>query len=273
MRALILFSVTILSTYLPTSVSAQSPNAADVARAGRVSNPSAARGPGTALQQQSRTDARSQALSRAAAAGSQRSSVGTSRRPTTPQTGTGRTGKLPRTGRRDSDAVRAAGRSLDRRPSSRIPERAAETRRGQSRRDVVSAGQNRFARTESDRLLQNRLSEIDRMRDNALDTNNPQLLQQADRLEQLARQQYEQRETGDSIDAASIFRPADAGTAQNNGERRPDNGQIIRTSATATDRTRPTRKPNFLKRIVSGTAEATGNLFRAIIPRRRKTID
>ncbi len=67
---------------------------------------------------------------------------------------------------------------------------------GVRRADLVSHGQNRRAYTQAERLLAKRLAQIDRLREKYLETGNSQLLNQADQLEKLARQQYEFRLDG-----------------------------------------------------------------------------
>jgi hypothetical protein len=64
------------------------------------------------------------------------------------------------------------------------------------RADVVAHGQNRLALTHADRMLAQRLAQIDAMRDRAVDAGNERLLEQADHLEQLARWQHAGRLAG-----------------------------------------------------------------------------
>jgi hypothetical protein len=67
---------------------------------------------------------------------------------------------------------------------------------GLQQAQLVSHGQNRRAYTHADRLLAQRLEQIDRLRDEYLETGDSKLLEQADKLEQLARQQYQFRLDG-----------------------------------------------------------------------------
>jgi hypothetical protein len=60
----------------------------------------------------------------------------------------------------------------------------------------VSHGRNRRAYTQADRLLAKRLEQIDRLREQYLTTGDGQLLEQADKLENLAREQYQFRLDG-----------------------------------------------------------------------------
>ena len=64
---------------------------------------------------------------------------------------------------------------------------------GSARSEVVAHGQNRLALTNSDKILAQRLAQIDQMRDKAVESGNDQSLDQADRLELLARMQYSER--------------------------------------------------------------------------------
>ena len=54
-----------------------------------------------------------------------------------------------------------------------------------------------FILSRADRLLAHRLAQIDRMRDQAIENDDEELLRQADKLEILARAQYTQRTTGE----------------------------------------------------------------------------
>ena len=60
----------------------------------------------------------------------------------------------------------------------------------------VSHGQNRRAYTHAERLLAKRLEQIDRLRDQYLETGDSRLLEQADKLEKLAQEQYQFRLDG-----------------------------------------------------------------------------
>ena len=74
---------------------------------------------------------------------------------------------------------------------------------GSARSEIVAHGQNRLALTNSDKLLAQRLARIDQMRDQALETGHDQLLDQADRLELLARMQYAERLAAGAKDSSS----------------------------------------------------------------------
>ena len=65
--------------------------------------------------------------------------------------------------------------------------------KGSARSEIVAHGQNRLALTNADKLLVQRLARIDQMRDQAVESGNEQMLDQADRLELDARTQYAQR--------------------------------------------------------------------------------
>lgn len=77
---------------------------------------------------------------------------------------------------------------------------------GSARSEIVAHGQNRLALTNSEKILAQRLAKIDQMRDQALETDNEAQLDQADRLELLARMQYAER-----LAAEGNAPPADAG--------------------------------------------------------------
>lgn len=69
------------------------------------------------------------------------------------------------------------------------------------RGDVVG---NVSLETRADRLLVHRLAQIDRMRDSAVENGDEALLRQADRLEVLARAQYQQRAEGTATVGAAM---------------------------------------------------------------------
>jgi len=99
-------------------------------------------------------------------------------------------------GRRESQSPDGAP---DRRPnssSSRSLPTPAVNASGAGRAEMVAHGQNRLALTNADRLLAQRLAQADRMRDEAVETGNEQLLERADKLEQHARWQYAGRLEG-----------------------------------------------------------------------------
>lgn len=74
---------------------------------------------------------------------------------------------------------------------------------GAARSEVVAHGQNRLALTNSDKLLAQRLVQIDQMRDKAVESGNDHLLDQADRLELDARTQYAERVAVNADDSSS----------------------------------------------------------------------
>ncbi len=93
----------------------------------------------------------------------------------------------------------SSGGAPDRRPnrsSSRSRPTAAVNASGSGRAEMVAHGQNRLALTNADRLLAHRLAQADRMRDEALETGNDQLLERADKIDQLARWQHAGRLEG-----------------------------------------------------------------------------
>lgn len=122
------------------------------------------------------------------------------------------------------------------------------TLNGSARSNVVAHGENRLALTNADKILAQRLARIDQIRDQALESGNEQLLDQADRLELDARTQYAQRLSG-SAEESSTQTSADAigqatGTtrgrvnrarsqAQNSGD--PDDGGNIPENDTSPD--------------------------------------
>ncbi|MBC7818719.1 MAG: hypothetical protein IAG10_17660 [Planctomycetaceae bacterium] len=75
--------------------------------------------------------------------------------------------------------------------------------KGSARSEIVAHGQNRLALTNADKLLAQRLARIDQMRDQALETDNDQLLDQADRMELLARMQFAERLAAGANDSSS----------------------------------------------------------------------
>lgn len=102
-----------------------------------------------------------------------------------------------RTGRRDADR---------RRDGVNRPDFAIR------RNDDVSGGRAGFPLTRSERLLAKRLAQIEKLRDIALKNGNVRLMEQADRLEKLARQQHDRRVNGTPMHVPEIFRrdrPAD----------------------------------------------------------------
>lgn len=72
----------------------------------------------------------------------------------------------------------------------------AEEHPGVKRSQFVSHGKNHRAYTQADRLLAKRLEQIDRLREQYLTTGDNQLLEQADKLERLAREQHQFRLEG-----------------------------------------------------------------------------
>ena len=74
---------------------------------------------------------------------------------------------------------------------------------GSSRSEIVAHGQNRLAWTNADRIFAQRLARIDQMRDQAIESGNDQMLDQADRLELSARTQYAERLAADANDSSS----------------------------------------------------------------------
>lgn len=74
---------------------------------------------------------------------------------------------------------------------------------GSARSEIVAHGQNRLALTNADRIFAQRLARIDQMRDQAIESGNDQMLDQADRLELSARTQYAERLAADTGDSSS----------------------------------------------------------------------
>ncbi|MBT4867490.1 MAG: hypothetical protein HON53_20490 [Planctomycetaceae bacterium] len=72
------------------------------------------------------------------------------------------------------------------------------SRRADDLRGSVGRAQ-RPPHSQADRILANRLADIDHMRDIALENGNEQMLQQADKLEQITRNQYQRRIGGDDF--------------------------------------------------------------------------
>lgn len=126
-----------------------------------------------------------------------------------PQTRTGRltreTAWRRKTERRQSLTSRDSRqtRSLQQRRT----ERSETDQRNTGRRDQFSGVRNRPTAPQADRLLAKRLADIDHLRDVAVENGNERLLEQADRLEELARRQFEYRTTGEKIRANEIFKP------------------------------------------------------------------
>ncbi len=89
--------------------------------------------------------------------------------------------------------VRAEG-EVSRRNETPAPEHRESVPRSQERREIVQARAEVLGNTSlADRLLVKRLAQIDHMRDIALENGNERQLEQADKLEQLARWQFEHR--------------------------------------------------------------------------------
>jgi len=166
-----------------------------------------------------------------------------------PQTGTGRLGNPALRGRvnrsrgfaerrrgtsRRSDVLRRL-RSRDN-PGRRISAEALERTRGdrrvfgrertgrgtddepaRRRFDDVTSRRNGPPRSIAEGILAKRLAEIDRLRDIALKNDNVRLLEQADKLEQLARQQYQLHVEGTKLDAPSNFRRINPEADSGNG--------------------------------------------------------
>lgn len=74
---------------------------------------------------------------------------------------------------------------------------------GSARSEIVAHGQNRLALTNADKILAQRLAQIDQMRDKAVESGNERLLDQADRLELEARTQYAERLAAGADDSAT----------------------------------------------------------------------
>lgn len=74
---------------------------------------------------------------------------------------------------------------------------------GSARSEIVAHGQNRLALTNADKILAQRLAQIDVMRDQAVESGNDQVLDQADRLELQARTQYAERLAAGTEDSAT----------------------------------------------------------------------
>jgi hypothetical protein len=135
-------------------------------------------------------------------------------------TGTGRLGNDVLRGLRSDAAARATGlgradfvrgqletRFEQVRSDRQNPGNATKVDATSGRRnELVSGGLNRRAMTQADRLLAKRLADIDHLRDQALRNGNTRLLEQADRLEALARRQYDRRINDTKLNAAEIFR-------------------------------------------------------------------
>lgn len=140
-----------------------------------------------------------------------------------PQSGTGRIGRELTAGRSSGrrDAA-AAERSLGRRPADGAKSgiRLGWLRNGKSSADGATAGDGATTPgaaglahrpeaprrrghdpgrilSKADRLLAQRLAQIERMRDEAVANDDDELLRQADKLQALARAQYTQRTTGE----------------------------------------------------------------------------
>lgn len=265
MRRITLFMVA--TGALVTSEAAAQGPPSTVPAAGRASQ--LARGLDRARGLQSNRDARSEALSRAQSL-SRGAASPQSRQRVSPQDGTGRLGAGQRgASQRGLDRAAERGAGALRRPDVTGRDRANAARpdrlTGTDRRDVVSGGRNQFARTQSDPVLQQRLGQINRMRDQALETNNPEMLAQADRLEALARQQYQRRQDGTPIDAASIFQRGNTDASE---QRDFETGRpaIVQTSANIPERAGNGRRPGFLKRLATGTKDRMGRFFRAVTP-------
>jgi hypothetical protein len=98
---------------------------------------------------------------------------------------------------------------------------------GSARSEVVAHGQNRLALTNADKILAQRLARIDQMRDQALESGNDQLLDQADRLELDARTQYAERLAATADDSTT-----EAGASTQEQATGAVRGRINRTTAT-----------------------------------------
>jgi len=190
-------------------------------------NRPAQEGAATSRAQQA-LDSRRTLLDRAApqtSSSAARNAVQQSRTPLTlPETAKGRLGQERSASRMDNFRGRqaretASRRSPNGRPSfsddiqGRRPADGREIRQSAGtlnetrRQDVVNASQNRMSTSDADRHLAKRLADIDHMRDVAIENGNERQLQQADQLEQLARQQYEQRTTDEKLRANEVFSP------------------------------------------------------------------
>ena len=103
--------------------------------------------------------------------------------------------------------------------------RSANQPGNRGRSNAASNRRNRPELTLGERLLAQRLASIDRLRDIGLRNGNVRLLEKADQLEQLARQQFERRTNGTKMDAPLIFRPELRPTRRTfRDEERTDNG-------------------------------------------------
>ena len=133
---------------------------------------------------------------------------GLSNRPATartsggPQSATGRFGRdlLPSLRRQtrptlpQQDARRPVASNTRRQDSPNID----RSRRADGTRSTIGRSQ-RPSHSQADRILANRLADIDHLRDIALEKGDDRMLQQSDKLEQLARNQYQRRIDGGDI--------------------------------------------------------------------------
>lgn len=90
------------------------------------------------------------------------------------------------------------------------------------RRDVRTVGQDRMPLSNADKRLAKRLADIDHLRDVAVENGNERLLQQTDRLEELARQQHAQATTGEKLRANELFSPDGVGESRTEAKRQND---------------------------------------------------
>ncbi len=145
----------------------------------------------------------------------------------------------------------ARRRNADRRPSrtgrdlresrslrQRSTERSESGQRNRGRRGEFAGGQNRPTAPQADRFLARRLADIDHLRDVAVENGNERLLEQADRLEELARQQFENRTTGERLRANEIFRPMSGEEATTRPSSEDDVERPVAANRTRSDRGR-----------------------------------
>ena len=135
------------------------------------------------------------------------------------------------TGRRES-LRRSAGLRRNGLASNRVDvpigasEETATRRQNRRGRNVGRSNpRTRLAATKADRLLAQRLAAIDRLRDIGLRNGNVRQLEQADRLEQLARQQFERRTNGTKMNVPLIFRRQRSTTDETNRDTSVGNPQ------------------------------------------------
>jgi hypothetical protein len=105
-------------------------------------------------------------------------------------------------------STRHLRRRLDGKSAPHDTQPASDTRIAGENTHLQIGGRNETnrPRRDNDRLLAKRLATIDKLRDQALENGNERLLEQADRLEELARRQHARGTSDEPFNASDIFK-------------------------------------------------------------------